>query len=166
MTNPTPIALAEIKRIADVLAEACGDDERAFVCMIEGETNAFEALEGVHQSLSQDEELIEGITARMTALNARLDRVKSRKEAKRKAIGLILRAAGLKKAELVEATVSVRDGKPKLVIVDADAVPSEYTRTKTEPDKTAINKAFEGAEDLPNWLVKSDPVDTITIRSR
>lgn len=166
MTNPTPIALAEIKRIADMLLEMCGDDEAALHDMVHGETNAFEALEAVHQSLSQDEELIEGITARMTTLNARLDRVKARKDAKRRAIGQILRAAGLKKAELVEATVSVRDGKPKLVIVDADAVPSEYTRTKKEPDKTAINKAFEDVAELPNWLVKSDPVDTITIRSK
>lgn len=160
------INLSAIRVIAQNLRAECGSDDQAFIDCIEGETNAFEALESVHQSLSQDEELIEGITARMAALNARLDRVKARKDAKRRAIGQILRAAGLKKAELVEATVSVRDGKPKLVIVDANAVPSEYTRTKTEPDKTAINKAFEGAEALPNWLQSQPAKDIISFRSK
>lgn len=166
MVAKMKVDLNKIRIIADWLLEQCGEDERALHDMVHSETNAFEALESVHQSLSMDEELIEGISARMTSLNARMDRVKARKDAKRRAIGQILRAAGLKNAELVEATVSVRDGKPKLVIVDADAVPSEYTRTKTEPDKTAINKAFEGAETVPNWLNRTDATDVITIRGR
>lgn len=162
----TPIELAEIKRIAEWLSETCGDDELAYVSMLEGETNTFEALELTHRSIQDDEELLEGIAKRQQELAARKSRIEARRDAKRKAMGQILRAAGLKKAELVEATVSVRDGKAKLVIVDGEAVPSAYTRTKTEPDKTAINKAFEDATELPNWLVKSDPVDTITIRSK
>jgi len=160
------VDLNEIRRIAEWLREACGDDDQAFIDMIEGETNAFEALEVVHRSLQGDDELITGIKARQAELASRLSRIEARKETKRKTIGMILRAAGLKKAELVEATVSIRDGKAKLIVGDADAIPDEYVRTKREADKKAINAAFEDAEELPNWLSRSDPQDVLTIRSK
>lgn len=162
----TPIELAEIKRIAEFLREACGDDELAYVSMLEGETNAFEALELTHRSIQADEELLEGIAKRQQELAARKSRIESRRDAKRKAMGQILRAAGLKRAELVEATVSVRDGKAKLVVNDPEAVPEEYTRVKREVDKASVNAAFADAESIPNWLSRSDPQDVISIRSK
>lgn len=162
----TPIQLAELTRIAEWLAAECGDDERAFADTLAGCTNVMEALEYTHQGLQRDEELILGIKARMTELNSRLQRVDARKDAKRKAIGQILRAAGLKKAELTEATVSVREGKPKLVVADKDAVPSEYQRVFKSPDMAAIKEAFAEADVKPNWLAMEPATDILTIRSK
>ena len=160
------IQLEEIRRIAEWLAEQCCDDETLFSDMMEGESNVFDMLEQVYARLAADQEIIAGIKLRVTALNERRQRLEQRVEANRSAIGKILRAAKLKNAELIEATVSVRDGKGKLVILDPDAVPTEYNRTKTEPDKLKINEAFADADTMPNWLSRAAPEDVITIRGK
>lgn len=160
------IRLDEIRRIAEWLAEVCEDDERLFADMTEAESPAQDLLEQVYDRIASDEELLAGIEERQEALSERKKRLEHRRDMNREAIGKILRAAGIKKAELVECTVSVRDGKAKLVVNDPDAVPAEYTRTKVEVDKTAINEAFAGVDELPNWLVRTEAHDVITIRGR
>ena len=62
--------------------------------------------------------------------------------------------------------VEFREGKAKLVVADPEAVPFDFTRVKQEPDKTAINAAFENEEDLPNWLTREPATDIITQRSK
>lgn len=158
--------LPEMQRIAEWLREQCGDDEQAFADSLEGCTDTFEALEATHKSILSDEELIVGIKARKAELETRLSRIEARKDVKRKVIGKILRAVGLKKAELVEGTVSVRDGKPKLVVLDKDAVPEEYQRVTVAPDMTAIKTAFENVETLPNWIATQPATDVVMIRSK
>lgn len=160
------IRLDEIRRIAEWLAEVCDDDERLFADYIEGETDVYAMLSQVYDRIASDEELLAGIKERQDALAERKKRLEHRRDMNREAIGKILRAAGIKKAELVECTVSVRDGKAKLVVNDPDAVPAEYTRTKVEVDKSLVNAAFADAEELPNWLMRSEPRDTVTIRGR
>lgn len=160
------IRLDEIRRIAEWLAEVCEDDERLFADMTEAESPAQDLLEQVYDRIASDEELLTGITARQIELAERKKRLEHRRDMNREAIGKILRAANIKKAELVECTVSVREGKAKLIVNDPDAVPAEYTRTKVEVDKKAINEAFADAEELPNWLVVSPATDVVSIRSK
>ncbi len=162
----TPIALAEVARIAALLADACGDDEQLFTDMLEGETDLFEIVGRLHQQIASDTEHLDGIAARKADLDARKARLSERVGASKAAIGRFLRAAGLPKIELAEATYSVRDGKPSLRIVDPEAVPFEFTRSKVEPDKTAINTAFADAEELPNWLTREEARDVVTQRSK
>lgn len=160
------IQATEIARIADQLALLCEDDERLYADMLEGETDLFRIVGKLHQQLASDSELIAGITARQSDLGDRKRRLADRTIATKAAIGQFLRAAMLPKIELAEATYSVRDGKPSLRIVDPEAVPSEYLKTKPEPDKTAINKAFDDADELPNWLVRDLPKDVVTARTK
>lgn len=63
-------------------------------------------------------------------------------------------------------TYSVRDGKPSLRVVDPEAVPAEYQRIKSEPDKPKINAAFADADALPNWLTREDSRDVVTGRTK
>jgi hypothetical protein len=162
----TPIALAEVARIAAILADACGDDEQLFTDMLEGETNLFEIVAKLHGQIASDTEILTGIAARRADLDARKARLSDRIAASKSAVGRFLRAAGLPKIELAEATYYVREGKPSLRIVDPDAVPFEYTRSKVEPDKTAINTAFADAEELPNWLTREEARDVVTQRNK
>lgn len=160
------VQLAEIARIAGQLETLCDDDERLFSDMLEGETDLFRIVGKLHQQLATDSELIAGITARQSDLSDRKRRLADRTTATKAAIGQFLRASKLPKIELAEATYSVRDGKSGLRIVDPEAVPGEYQKIKTEPDKTAINTAFSDAAELPNWLVREPARDVVTARTK
>src|SRR5690606_36748471 len=99
-------------------------------------------------------------------LKARKKRLQERQSVMKAAIGKLLRAARLTKLELPEVTYSVRDGKPTLTVVDPDAVPDIFQRTKVEPDKAGINEAYAEVDDLPNWLVREPANDVITARTK
>jgi len=160
------IQAAEIARIAELIAPLCEDDDTLFTDMIEGETDLFSIVGRLHAQIARDEEMLTGITERQSNLAERKRRISDRVTATKAAIGKFLRAATLPKIELPEATYSVRDGKPKLDIIDLDAVPLDFCRTKLEPDKTKINEAFESVEALPNWLIRDLPKDVVTARKK
>lgn len=161
-----PIKLAEIARIADMLAPYCEEDEQLFADMIEAETDVHYFIGKLHAQIASDTELLTGIAARQEMLAERKARLTARTAASKAAIGQLLRAAMLTKIELPEASYSVRDGKPSLQIIDPAAVPAEYQRVKTEPDKSAINEAFGDAQELPNWLCRETARDVVTARVR
>lgn len=155
---------AEIARVADMLAPLCDGDEQLFADMMEGETEIDRIVQRLHNIIADDEAMVVGMAARQANLADRKVRINARIEAGKRAIGIMLRAAKLTKLELPEVTYSVRDGKPKLEIVDPAAVPPEFQRMKPEPDKTAINEAFSDAETLPNWLARGEAKDVVTAR--
>lgn len=160
------IQAAEIARIAEQLSILCDDDERAYIDMLEGETDLYSIVGKLHNKIAADGELITGITERQTDLAERKRRLTDRTVATKAAIGQLLRAAMLPKIELPEASYSVRDGKPSLRVLDPAAVPAEYQRSKPETDKTAINAAFTEADTLPNWLARDPARDVVTMRTK
>lgn len=161
-----PIQMAEIHRIAELLAPLCEDDDQLFADMVEGETDLHSIVTRIHNQIARDEEMLAGITERQANLAERKKRISDRVTVSKAAIGKFLRAAMLTKVELAEATYSVRGGKPTLRVVDPEAVPPAYCRTKVEPDKPAINAAYESKDDLPNWLVREPPLDVVTKRAK
>ena len=60
-----------------------------------------------------------------------------------------MNTAELKRAELPEATLSVRSGQPKVLIINEQEIPDEYMRIKKEPDKTRIKAALSGNQNVP-----------------
>lgn len=162
----SPIKLNEISRFAEIMAEMCDGDEVLFADMMEAETPAHEIIQRISDAIAEDQERIAGIKERAADLAERKARYEARVAAGKRAIGAVLRSAKLAKVELADATWSVRDGNAKLVVVDPDAVPFDLTRVKQEPDKAAINAAFENAEELPNWLIREPASDIITQRSK
>lgn len=164
--NAIPVQLAEIARIAALLEPLCEEDDTLFADMMEGESDLHSIVTRIHNQIARDEEILTGIAERKANLAERERRIKDRLTVSKAAIGKFLRAARQTKIELPEASYSVRDGKPKLVVVSPDAVPAEYCRVKTEPDKPAINAAFEGRDDLPNWLTLEPAIDIVTARKR
>jgi hypothetical protein len=161
-----PIKLNEIARIAEILADMCDGDEVLFADMMEGEAPAHEIVQRLADAIAADQEVLAGIKERAADLADRKARYEGRIIAGKKAIGAVLRAARLPSIVLPEATWSVREGKTKLVVLDPEAVPFDFTRVKQEPDKPAINAAFENADELPNWLSREPASDIVTQRSR
>jgi hypothetical protein len=161
-----PIKLNEWRRIADQLRDMCGDDDELFADMVEGQTNAVELIAKLHSDRAATLELIEGIKAREADLKARKARLQNREAAVKAAIGQVLRAVDLPKVELPEATYSVREGKPKLEIVDAEAVPLCYCVLRHVPAKGFIDIHFKDAAELPNWLTRIEAADIVTARTK
>lgn len=160
------IQAVEIARAVEYLAPYCDGDEQLFLDMLEGETDLFRIIGRIHEQIARDDEMLVGIAAREANLKERKQRISERVKASKALIGKFLRAASLPKLELPEVTYSVRDGKPTLVVVDPAAVPPELCRTKTEPDKAAINEEFAQEAALPNWLVREPARDVVTARTK
>ena len=160
------ILVNEVARIAAQLADMCGDDAELYRDMLEGETDLFRIVGKLHASLASDRELLAGIAERAADLDARKKRIAARSDNTKAAIGAFLRAASLPNIELAEATYSVRDGKAKIEVIDAEAVPLELCRMVTAPDKAKINAAYADAEELPNWLNRTPARDVVTARTK
>jgi hypothetical protein len=75
----------------------------------------------------------------------------------------LLQAAHLKKLEMPEATLSVRLGVPRVVIVDETEIPDEFCRIKKEPDKTKIKAALSEFKPVPGATL-SNAEDGLTVR--
>lgn len=161
-----PLDIAHVRAVAEALAPHCEDDEQLLHDMLLGESDIDRIVARLHEQLARDGEMLVGIKERATALSERKGRIEARMAAYKRQIGMILRVAQLSKLELPEATFSVREGKPKLVVKEPDAVPPEYQRIKTEPDKTLINEAFADSETLPNWLSVEPASDIVTVRTK
>jgi hypothetical protein len=142
----------EIARIAGQLAAICEDDERLFSDMMEGETDLHKLITRLHEGIANDAGMVTGIKERKADLDARQKRLEARIDAQKGAIVMLMQAGQQSKVELPEVTYSLRDGKPKLVVVDDDAVPDEYCTLIRKPVKATINEAFADADALPNWL--------------
>lgn len=160
------LRLGEIERIAEMLAPYCDGDEQLFHDMMQGESSVDHVASRIWEQVARDTEILAGIKERKASIAERQSRLERRVEAGKAAIGEVLRRARLKKLELPEVTLSVRDGKPKLEIVDKDAVPSAFQRATYAPDKTAINEAYDDSDQLPNWLTRLPARDIVTGRTR
>ena len=161
-----PIQMAEVRRIAEALAPLCEDDDTLFSDMMEGESDLFSIVGRLHAQIARDEEMLVGIAERQANLAERKKRISDRITVSKSAVGQFLRAAQMTKIELPEATYSVRDGKPKLEIVNEQAVPDEFCDFIRKPFKSAINAEFANADDLPNWIVREPARDVVTKRDK
>ena len=158
--------IGRLAQAAEELDLLCGGDERLFHDMLTGETDIDRIVLRIHEQVARDDEMLAGIKERKAALADRQQRIEARRDGGKALIGKVLRVARLSKLELPEVTYSVRDGKPTLKVVDPAAVPAEFQVPKFTPDKRAINDAFDGADTLPNWLVREPAKDVVTGRVR
>lgn len=109
---------------------------------IEGQTGAFEFLSGIVRKIGSTKTLAKATADYADELKGRKDRLERREQALRSLIMKIMNTAELRKAELPEATLSVRPGQPKLLIIDDAEIPDNFMRIKKEPDKSLIKAAL------------------------
>lgn len=134
------------------------DDEVLRRDTLEAETDATKLFSRLIRADKETEAQAAGLKAYMGELAERQSRLVRRQEAIRKMALEVLDAAAISSFVLPEATLTVRQGKPKVMVLDEYAIPPEYTRTKTEINKSAIKDAILGGTIVPGAeLSNSEP---------
>jgi hypothetical protein len=132
---------------------------------IEGQTGAFEFLSRIVRKIGATKALRDGTIEYRNELDERIARLERREYALRALIFKVMNTAELKKAELAEATLSIRAGQQKVVVVNEDELPEEFIRVKREPDKVRIKAALTAHEQVPGAaLSNAEPLLAITIK--
>lgn len=142
------------------------EDETLFADTIEGETDVYEVLADLVRREQSAKHQAKAVYAYCESLQARAARFERQQEAARELIKRVMDAAGLRKAPLPEATLSVSAGRPKLIITDLAAIPAEFTETVTEtrPDKAAIKEALQTGKAVDGAILSNaEPVLSIRV---
>lgn len=157
-----PQFITQLRAAHAALIEAHPDlatDDDFLSDVIEGETDAPAIMERLiierRESIANGEAM-DKLANDYAALS---DRWTARAEARRKLMGLVLDATGLRKMQTPAGTVSVSPGRVSLALADDFTPPQGYARIKIEPDKAAIKAALEAGETMPGAsLVVGKPI--------
>lgn len=154
---------SKIIEIAELI-KSQSDDEELLLDMLEGETDLFEIVRKLLEANEDDEGKKAALAEQMAARKSRRDRCDNRIASRRNIIRELMLAAGIDKLPLPEATISKQKVKAKLYIVDADAVPQEFSKATWRPDLEKIKATYDVDAALPNWLSVDPERETIVIR--
>jgi hypothetical protein len=134
-------------------------DDDFLADVIEGSTDAFEIMERLvieRREALANSEAMDKLAEDYAQIS---DRWTMRAENRRKLMGLVLDATGLRKMQTPAGTVSVSPGRVSLKLADDFTPPQGYSRVKVEADKAAIKKALETGETMPGAeLVTGNPI--------
>lgn len=137
--------------VANVLADIDGllaaypelaEDEDLRRDMLEGETSAFAVLTRLLNIERDADSMAKAVASRVSDLQARKARAEKRKDAMRALMLRVMQAAGIQKAPLVEATVSVSKGRDSVEVTDESLLPDNVVRVVRTPDKKLIAEAL------------------------
>lgn len=103
------------------------------------------------------------VADRIGELQQRKARFERRNEAMRSLLLRVLKAAGLPKAVLPEATVSIGKGRDKVEIIDEAKLPKWALRIVKSPDKTAIKERLDAGKKVPGAAMVTGG-ETLTLR--
>lgn len=133
--------------------------------MLEAQTSVKEFLTVVADRLRDATSMAGGIAGRIAELELRQRRYERREQAMREITFKVMQTAALRRLELPEVTLSVRNGTPKVQITDEACLPADFVRTKTEPDRAKIKGALTSGADVPGACL-SNAEPTLAILTR
>lgn len=133
---------------ADMLAAypELESDEELRADMLEGETNFHAVLTRLVNGERDADSLAKAVAGRISDLQARKSRAERRKDAMRSLMFKLLKAAGVPRVPLAEATISIGKKAAAVEIIDEALLPKAYLRVSTSPDKTAIKEALQAGK--------------------
>ncbi len=172
MHEPYPKKRLDVDRVRQQISQlllVCPellDDDVLRTDMIEAETDGIEFLRTLERKRSDTRATIDVLHRVVEDLELRMGRFERREEGIRTMMHKVLDAAGLKKVELPEATLSIRAGAPKVIITDENALSEEYFRIKKEPDKILIGAVLKISGNTISGATLSNAEPHLSIRIR
>lgn len=168
MSAPSPFQLQAVMSIAQAAAsrlQADGVLDEDGAALFAECPDAGTMLVRVLRAMDEAKRNAEAIDKRIADLEARRDREIRRHGECRATAFAILEVLGLTKWKHPEFTVSVSPGRAGVVITDEAALPEEFLRVTTSPDKAKIKAALEmGQVVLGATLQNTMP--TLTVRTK
>lgn len=141
------------------------EDDDAWLLCLESETDLHELLRIFERKRQEACSLAGAIASNIAELGNRQGRFERREQAMRAAMFKLLQWADVRKVELPEATVSIRNGTQKVLITDEDQLSDILCRFKREPDKTKIKELLTTGQPVKGAeLSNAEP--TISIRTK
>jgi len=157
--------LIQIKQIADYVRAVDPDDDQFLADMIEAETDLDAVLDLLIEREATTAGHIDALRERERTIRERKARFAASMDAGRKAMQKLLDAAGLRKIERPEATISLSRVAPRVLDGPVESLPDELVRTERKPEKAKIKAALEAHADLPGWKL-SNGGETVTVRRK
>jgi Gp157 protein len=140
------------------------DDETLRADMLDGETNLIPLLTEIHRQIDDATAMWVGTANRLNELSSRKARFEKRVEFYRALVLKLLQSADLRKVELPECTLSLRNNPPQLLITAvAGELPDDLVKIKREPDRVKIRAALENGREVPGFYLNNAP-PTLTVR--
>jgi hypothetical protein len=153
--------IASLRHAHPELAE----DEDGWLLTLESETDLTECLRAIERKRHEAAALAGGIESAIAELRERQERFERRESTLRGILFKLLQAAELRKKELPEATLSIREGVPKVILSDSIILSNDFIRIKREPDKGAIREALMNGKAVPGAVLSNaEPVLSIRVR--
>jgi hypothetical protein len=142
------------------------EDEVLRADMLDGETGIADVLTDLIRMGEDARSLRDATKQQLANLKARADRFDRRIEFSRALMMSILDAANLRKAELPEATIFLRNNPQQLLgEPDPDKLPDDLVRIERKADRKAILDALKGGRDIEGLaLSNSPPSVVVTVR--
>lgn len=158
------IVRQQIDSLRAAWPDVFGNDD-TWAISVESQTDLHEFLREIERKREDAEALETALKLTMDNLRERRERFERREKALRALMFSAMQWADLTKIEMPEATLSIRQGTPKVVIVDEGAIPDEFMRVKKEPDKILIKDALSKFEDVPGATM-SNAEAVLAIRTK
>jgi hypothetical protein len=155
------------QQIANLLVSCpeLAEDEILRADMIEGETEAFDFLSMIVRKIGETKALAAGTDEYVKELRERSARLDRRVEGLRTLATRIMDTAQIKKAELPEATLSLRNVPPKLVVDDPENLPDIACKFVRKPDMDKIKELWT-AEPFIAGVHMDNGGQSLTIRTK
>lgn len=138
------------------------DDTALLADTLEGETDVIDVLRHLVRQAQETKAIAEGLGEYTKELGGRKARLERRVDSIRALILNVMDVAGLPKANLPEATLSVRAGTARRVVDDVALLPDGYFKTERKPDAVALKDAGLDA-DIPGTHI-SNGAPSLTVR--
>jgi len=125
---------------------------------LEGATDIRDVLIGLGRALDDSKALVAGVHSRIEELCARKERFDARTDLIRDLIFRVLDSAQLKKIELPEVTLSLRNNPPALTgNTDPALLPDELVKITRAVDRKKIRAAIEAGQAVPGFQLSNAP---------
>lgn len=157
--------IAFLRRQVDALLEIypeLSDDTALLADTLEGETDVIDVLRHLVRQAQETKANAEGLGEYTKELSGRKARLERRVDSLRALIMNVMEAASLPKANLPEATLSIRAGSAKRVVDDVTMLPDRFVKLERKADATALKDAGLDAE-IPGTHV-SNGAPSLTVR--
>lgn len=153
------------REFADLIAAfpELAEDEDLRADTIEGETDAHRVLARIVAIEREADSMVKAIAERARELSGRKARHERKKDAMRTLLMRLLKAAGLPRVALPEATVSISKGRDSVEVLDVEVLPDNVVRITKEADKKALADLLKAGPVEGARLVTGG--ETLTVRA-